>query len=93
MCMNRVPKVYFATQVASNPPTIVLFTNGPDLLDNTYKRYLLKAFRDSLPFKEVPIKLYLRAKERDKTVREKKPARKVVKKQKDREVGELWDDV
>jgi len=26
---NRRPKVYFATQVASNPPTIVLFTNGP----------------------------------------------------------------
>jgi hypothetical protein len=54
---------------------------------------LLKTFRDFLPFKEVPIKLYLRAKERDKTVREKKPARKVVKKQKNREVGELWDDV
>jgi len=94
MRMNRVPKIYFATQVAANPPTIVLFTNGPELLDNTYKRYLLKAFRDFLPFKEVPIKLYLRAKERDKTTPEKKPARKVVKKrQKNREVGELWDDV
>ena len=69
----------------------VLFTNGPELLDNTYRRYLLKTFRDFLPFKEVPIKPYLRAKERDKTVREKKAPRKVVKKQ--REVGELWDDV
>jgi len=64
------------------------------LIDNTYKRYLLKTFRDFLPFKEVPIKLYLRAKERDKTSPEKKPSRKVVKKrQKNREVGELWDDV
>jgi GTP-binding protein len=90
MRMNRVPKIYFATQVAANPPTIVLFTNGPELLDNTYKRYLLKAFRDSLPFKEVPIKLYLRAKERDKTTPEKKAAKK---RQKNREVGELWDDV
>jgi GTP-binding protein len=90
MRMNRVPKIYFATQVAANPPTIVLFTNGPELLDNTYKRYLLKTFRELLPFKEVPIKLYLRAKERDKTTPAKKP---VKKRQKNRDVGELWDDV
>ena len=44
------------------PPTIVLFTNGPELFDNTYQRYLLKTFRDHLPFKDVPIKLYLRGK-------------------------------
>jgi GTP-binding protein len=62
---NRRPKVYYATQVATNPPTIVLFTNEPDLFDNTYERYLLKFFRDSLPFAEVPIKLYLRRKRRD----------------------------
>jgi GTP-binding protein len=62
---NRRAKVYFATQVASNPPTIVLFTNGPQLFDRTYERYLLKFFRDHTPFAEVPIKLYLRAKKRD----------------------------
>ncbi|MBI1913861.1 MAG: ribosome biogenesis GTPase Der [Planctomycetes bacterium] len=61
---NRRPKVYFATQVASNPPTIVLFTNGPDLFDKTYQRYLLKTFRDQLPFREIPIKLHLRHRRR-----------------------------
>ena len=40
MRQNRRPKVYYATQVATNPPTIVLFTNGPELFDNTYQRYL-----------------------------------------------------
>jgi GTP-binding protein len=50
--------------VAVNPPTIVLFTNGPDLFDPTYQRYLLKFFRDHLPFREVPIKLHLRAKKK-----------------------------
>lgn len=59
---NRLPKIYFATQVAEAPPTIVLITNGPELFDETYQRYLLKTFRDKLPFFEVPIKLYLRAK-------------------------------
>ncbi|MFN4257774.1 MAG: ribosome biogenesis GTPase Der [Gemmataceae bacterium] len=62
---NRRPKIYFGTQVASQPPTIVLFTNGPELFDNTYQRYLLNTFRDQLPFHEIPIKLYLRAKQRD----------------------------
>jgi GTP-binding protein len=61
---NRRPKVFYGTQVASNPPTIVLFTNGPELFDNTYQRYLLKTFRDHLPFGDVPIKLYLRHKRR-----------------------------
>src|SRR5262249_34707507 len=59
---NRRAKVFYGTQAATNPPTIVLFTNGPQLLDNTYQRYLLKSFRDHLPFGDVPIKLYLRHK-------------------------------
>lgn len=57
---NRRPKIYYATQVDGNPPTIVLFTNGPDLFENTYQRFLLKHFREQLPFQEVPIKLVLR---------------------------------
>ena len=61
---NRQGRVFYGTQVAVNPPTIVLFTNGPDLFDLTYQRYLLKFFRDHLPFREVPIKLHLRAKKK-----------------------------
>jgi len=61
---NRQPKIFYATQVATEPPTIVLFTNGPKLFDNTYQRYLLKTFRDHLPFREVPIKMYLRHRSR-----------------------------
>jgi GTP-binding protein len=61
---NRRPKIFYATQVATNPPTLVLFTNGPELFDNTYQRYLLKTFRDNLPFQEIPIKMYLRHKRR-----------------------------
>jgi len=60
---NRRPKIYYATQVASQPPTIVLFCNNPKALSNPYKRYLLSVFRDQLHFGEVPIKLYLRKRE------------------------------
>jgi GTP-binding protein len=58
---KRLPKVFFASQVATEPPTIVIFTNGPDLFDDVYRRYLLKHFRDQLPFAEVPIKLEFRS--------------------------------
>ncbi len=61
---NRRPKVLYATQAATHPPTIVLFTNGPQLFDPPYRRYLLSVFRDRLPFREVPIKLQLRGKRR-----------------------------
>jgi GTP-binding protein len=64
MRQNRRPKIFYGTQVSANPPTIVLFTNGPELFDNTYQRYLVKMFRDHLPFNDVPIKLYLRHKRR-----------------------------
>jgi GTP-binding protein len=65
MRQNRQPKIFYGTQVATLPPTIVLFTNGPELFANTYQRYLIKVFRDHLPFNDVPIKLYLRSKHRE----------------------------
>jgi GTP-binding protein len=65
MRQNRRPKIFYATQVATNPPTIVLFTNDPSLFDNTYQRYLINNFRDYLGFGDVPIKLYLRSHRRE----------------------------
>jgi len=64
---NRRPKIYYATQVATQPPTIVLFCNNPQALAHPYRRYLLGVFRDRLSFGEVPIKLYLRRRERSDT--------------------------
>jgi GTP-binding protein len=102
MRKNRVPKVYYVTQVAVHPPTIIVFTNGPDLFDKTYRRYLLKTLRDTFGFHDVPIKLYLRPKQRGedlskedrladraaKTIKASRP-----RKDKDKEVGKLWEDV
>ncbi|MEX1224904.1 MAG: GTPase, partial [Pirellulales bacterium] len=63
MHKTRRPKIYYATQVGGEPPTIVLFCNNPAAFSPTYRRYLLNVFRDNLPFAEVPIKLYLRRRE------------------------------
>ncbi|QDU94983.1 ribosome biogenesis GTPase Der [Lignipirellula cremea] len=59
MYQNRRPKIYYATQVGTQPPTIVLMCNNPKGFSPTYLRFLLSVFRDHLPFGEVPIKLYL----------------------------------
>jgi len=64
---HRPPKVYYATQIGMQPPTIVLMVNNPDAFAATYRRYLLGAFRDHLEFSEVPIKLYLRKRQQSDT--------------------------
>jgi GTP-binding protein len=56
-----LPKIYFATQVAVRPPTIVLFVNNPDLFGEDYRRFIENRLREELPFAEVPIRLILRA--------------------------------
>ncbi len=60
---HRRPKVYYATQAAVQPPTIVLFCNQPQAISKPYQRYLLGVLRENLKFAEVPIKLYLRRRE------------------------------
>ncbi len=62
---NRRPKIYFATQVATEPPTIVLMCSDPKAIGNDYRRYLLGVLRDHLSFGEVPIKLYLHKRHRN----------------------------
>jgi GTP-binding protein len=59
------PKIYYATQISSLPPTIILVCNQPQGFPPTYQRYLLSFLRDHLPFGEIPIKLYLQPRARD----------------------------
>ena len=37
------------------------FVNSTKLFDATYQRYLLNIFREKLPFRDIPIKLYMRS--------------------------------
>ena len=64
---NQKPRLYYATQVGAQPPTIVMFVNRPALFEATYCRYLIGAIREESPFLEVPIKLYLRRREKSES--------------------------
>ncbi|MCG3138214.1 MAG: GTPase Der [Phycisphaerae bacterium] len=57
---GKAVKIYYATQVAVQPPTIVLFVNDPQRVREDYRRFLLNRMRDALPFGEIPIRLVLR---------------------------------
>jgi len=49
------PKIYYATQVAVNPVTILMFVNKPELFEESYLRFIVNKFRSILPIDEVPI--------------------------------------
>lgn len=57
-------RIYYLTQVAANPPRFVLFVNKPDLMTETYKKYLVNQLRDTFPFSGCPIVFELRGKEK-----------------------------
>lgn len=64
IAMNPTPndngrrlRVYFATQVAIQPPTFVLFVNDPDLMHFSYERYLENQIREHFDFSGTPIHL------------------------------------
>ncbi|NDC63446.1 MAG: ribosome biogenesis GTPase Der [Planctomycetia bacterium] len=57
---GRPVRVYYATQVETAPPTIVLSTSGPRSVTEAYRRYLIGALRKESPFREVPIRLLVR---------------------------------
>jgi GTP-binding protein len=61
---NRRPKIFYATQVSTAPPTIVFKCNDPKLIDESWKRYLLGVLREKLPFKEVPLRVHFRSRAR-----------------------------
>ena len=57
---TRPPKIRYASQVATCPPTIVCFVNDTRSFDQSYRRFLVNQLRDRLPFSEVPIRLVMR---------------------------------
>lgn len=65
--MNQAPnfnggrlKIYYGSQVASAPPTFVLFVNDPDYMHFSYKRYIENRLRDTFNFDGTPINIQTR---------------------------------
>lgn len=61
---GRLPRVLFATQATTRPPTFVLFTTG--FLEAGYRRFLERRLREEFGFEGSPVRISVR-------VREKRP--------------------
>ena len=54
------PKIYYATQIAVNPITILMFVNKPELFEENYLKFVGNRLRSMLPVEEIPIRLLMR---------------------------------
>ena len=59
---GRAPKVLFATQAGTRPPTFVLFTTG--FLEAGYRRFLERRLRETFGFTGSPVRISVRVRER-----------------------------
>ena len=59
---GREIKLNYATQVETAPPTIVVFGNAPDLVEEHYVRYLHNGFRSFWGFTGNPLRILMKRK-------------------------------
>jgi GTP-binding protein len=57
---GREIKLLYATQVETAPPTIAVFGNHPELVQEHYVRYLHNGFREAWGFKGSPLRIVMR---------------------------------
>lgn len=60
MVQGKRLRVYYMTQVSTNPPTFVVFVNDPELMHFSYERFLINQLRDNFDFTGTPIKVIAR---------------------------------
>jgi GTP-binding protein len=59
---GRQPKINYATQTGTNPPTFTFFASHAELIHFSYRRYLENNFRAEWDFIGTPIQLEFRDK-------------------------------
>jgi GTP-binding protein len=65
-------KIYYCNQVSVRPPTVVVFCNDPKLVNDNYRRYLDRKFRESLDgFEATPIRWIFRGRRQRDIMRAK----------------------
>ena len=55
-------KLLYASQVGTKPPTFAIVSNRPNVVSESYRRYIQNGFRSAFGFKGTPIRLKLRRK-------------------------------
>lgn len=61
---SEKPRVFYATQLRTHPPTLLLFVNRARLFDKEAVRAITRELRQALGYQRVPLRLVLRERER-----------------------------
>ncbi len=61
---GRFPRLFYGTQVGTDPITLLVFVNEPKLFHGQYERYLQKVLADHFGCTEVPIRFVFRQRQR-----------------------------
>ena len=62
---GRKLKIFYATQAAVRPPTIVFFVNDQELMHFSYLRFLENKLREAFGFEGTPLKLVVRPRQQE----------------------------
>lgn len=62
---GKIFRIYYGTQVRSDPPTFMLYCNDVRLAHFTYMRYIENQIRKEYPFLGTPIRLVLKQRKRE----------------------------
>ncbi len=57
---GRQLKIFYGTQVRSDPPTFMIYVNDPKLMHFTYRRYLENRLREEYGFLGTPIRIVVK---------------------------------
>ncbi len=54
---NKIVKIYYGTQVKTKPPTFLLFSNYPEGIPKSFRRFLENRIREAFGFNKIPIRI------------------------------------
>ncbi len=63
---GKAVRLFYMTQVRGEPPGFVIFSNYPEAVREQHVRFIEKGLRDSFSFEGTPLKIYVRARKKDK---------------------------
>lgn len=64
LAKGKAVKLYYATQASIRPPSFVIYTNFPEAIHFSYKRYIENRLREAFGFQGTPVRVFFRGRKR-----------------------------
>jgi GTPase len=66
MYKGRAVKLYYMTQVKTEPPAFVVFANYPDAVKDSLLRFIERGLREHFVFEGTPLKIFIKARRKER---------------------------